>query len=163
MTGTVALHYDPWAAQTGQRPAGRNPLALYRYAVWYKANPRDADYLRALVAGRHPDAEWVEVGPEADWEARVAAADRVLLLYPDAIGLGFSRIEARLAGAVRPGCAIDVLNGRQREFHWDSAAKGALRRRRFLEWTMLPELLFLPAFLVATPILWTIDLLRGRR
>jgi hypothetical protein len=37
-----------------------------------------------------------------------------------------------------------------------------LRLRRVLEWTMLPEMAVLPVFIVATPLLWAFDAMRGR-
>ena len=58
--------------------------------------------------------------------------------------------------------AVEVLHGRRREYRLNSATRLGLRLRRLLEWTMLPELLFVPVFIVVTPLLWTIDAVRGR-
>jgi hypothetical protein len=158
----VALYHNPWPQAGMERPQGRSLGALYRYAVWYKANPRSAEYMRALLAERLPEALWVSTGTDADWRQRIAAADQVVLLYPDAIGLGFSAVERALMGSKRPWAGVSVLNGRRRKFLLNGATRRALRLRRALEWTMLPELLFLPVFVAVTPVLWTLDRIRGR-
>jgi hypothetical protein len=158
----VALFYSPWPAEGLERPARSKPLAQYRYAVWYKANPRSAAYLRALQQERHPDAEWVDTGADLDWISRVSRADSVILLYPDSIGLGFGHLERAVFAHKPDWAAVEVLNGRRREYRLNSATRLGLRLRRVLEWTMLPELLFVPVFIVVTPLLWTIDAVRGR-
>ena len=47
-TSVIALYYSPWLADGLKRPSKSKPLAEYRYAVWYKANPRDAVRLEPL-------------------------------------------------------------------------------------------------------------------
>ncbi|MBU1666565.1 MAG: glycine/betaine ABC transporter permease [Gammaproteobacteria bacterium] len=160
----VALHHSPWPASTMARPslASKSLSALYRYAVWYKSNPRSAEYMRALAAEFHPEAEWVSTRDQADWQARIAEADDIVLVYPDAIGLGFANVEAAVKAGKRTWAGVRVLNGRRRRFLLDGATRRGLLFRRFLEWTMLPELLFLPLFVAVTPVLWAIDLMRGR-
>jgi hypothetical protein len=162
MTGrTVALFHSPWPRQGLDRPARDRLFELYRYAVWYKANPRSADYMRALQRERLPDAEWVDAAEHADWIERLGEADTIVLLYPDAIGLGFGAIERSILRRYR-NAAVEVLNGRRRAFVLTGAARVRLRVRRLLEWSMLPELMVLPVFVVVTPLLWTIDAVRGR-
>jgi hypothetical protein len=158
----VALFYMPWAAAGPERPKGINPIDLYRYAVWYKANPRNVDYMRTLLAEHFPDATWVNTVEHADWADRISAADTVVLLYPDAIGLGFSSVERVVMAHKRAWAGVEVLNGRRRRFRLNGATRTGLRLRRLLEWTMLPELIFLPVFIVATSLLWVADLVRGR-
>lgn len=156
----VAVHHDPWPTEQA-RPKTRSPAALYHYAVWYKANPRPAGYLRALLDEHYPDAEWVETA-KPGWTQRLAEADRIVLLYPDAIGLGFSAVERAVQAHKKTWSAITVLNGRRRTFLLNGVTRRALRLRRLLEWTMLPELAFLPVFVVLTTLLWAVDLARGR-
>jgi hypothetical protein len=158
----VAVYHNPWPQCGLERPPGRSPAALYRFAVWYKANPRSEDYMRALLAERLPEAAWVSIEQDADWPERVAVADQVVLLYPDAIGLGFGAVERTLMARKRPWAGVVALNGRHRKFLLNGATRRALMLRRLLEWTMLPELLFLPMFVVLTPLLWAVDLVRGR-
>jgi hypothetical protein len=163
MTGrTVAVFFSPWPADGLKRPPRSRPLAQYRYAVWYKANPRSADYMRALQQERFPEADVVEARAEKDWRGRIAQADTIVLLYPDAIGLGFGAIERSVLSHKAKSATVEILNGRRRQFRLTGRTLWALRLRRFLEWTMLPELVFIPVFIVVTPVLWTIDAVRGR-
>jgi hypothetical protein len=156
----IALHHNPWPENL-ERPRGLNPLRLYRYAVWYKANPRSADYLRALLAEQFPGVACVS-SDQADWRERIAAADEVVLLYPDAIGLSFASVEREIDACKKAWAGVTVLNGRRRRFRLNGGTLLGLRLRRALEWTMLPELLFLAVFVVITPLLWVFDLARGR-
>ena len=68
----------------------------------------------------------------------LAGADTVILVYPDALGLGFGGLETRL----RRGGAknIVVLTGRRRIFPLTSEAMRAFRWRRILARTRLVEL-----------------------
>jgi len=163
MTQTIGLFYSPWPAAGFERPPRSQPLEQYRYAVWYKSNPRDAAYMQALLRERYPDAAWVDARDGADWQAAVGCADRVVMLYPDAIGLGFGRLEREVAFRRRTAATVEALNGRRRRFRLNAATRLGLRLRRAVEWSMLGEFLFLPIFVVMTPILLAIDLVRGRR
>jgi hypothetical protein len=159
---TVALFYSPWPRDGLVRQSGLRPLRQYRYAVWYKANPRSVAYMRTLLQERSPDAEWVDVQEEPGWAGRVSDADAVVLLYPDSIGLGFAAIEHAVFTRKRREAIVDVLNGRRRSFHLDRATRMTLGLRRFLERTMLAEFLFVPVFVIVTPVLWAFDAMRGR-
>jgi hypothetical protein len=159
---SVALFHSPWPAAGLARPPSSKPLAQYRYAVWYKANPRTADYMRALQRERFADAEWVDTNEHPDWTNRISQADVILLLYPDSIGLGFAPIERAVRAHKLEWATVEVFNGRRRQFRLNGVTCLGLRMRRLLEWSMLPELLLLPAFIVATPLLWLFDALRGR-
>lgn len=156
----VAVHHNIWPPEL-IRPNTRNPAGLFRYAVWYKANPRSPDYLRALLEERFPGAEWIDTA-DPEWMRRLAQADRVVLLYPDAIGLGFSAVERAVQANKKTWAAVTVLNGRRRAFLLNGATRRGLRLRRLLEWTMLPELVFLPVFIALTPLLWAADRVKGR-
>jgi hypothetical protein len=159
---TVALFHSPWPAEGLERPAHSKPFAQFRYAVWYKANPRSAAYMRALQQDRFPEAEWVDTVTDLDWANRVSQVDMVVLLYPDAIGLGFGHLEHTMFKHKPRWATVKVLNGRRRDFLLNSATRLGLRLRRLLEWTMLPEILFIPIFVILTSLLWTIDAVRGR-
>lgn len=163
MTQTIGLFYTPWPAEAFERPLRSRLFAEYRYAVWYKSNPRGADYMRALLRERYPDAPMFDVRTGADWQAAVAQAKRVVILFPDAIGLGFSPLEREVAARRCTFATIEVLNGRRRQFRLNGATRLGLRLRRAIEWSMLGEFLFLPVFLIATPVLLAIDAIRGRR
>jgi hypothetical protein len=118
--------------------------------------------MHAVLAEHCPDAELVSTSEDSSWSDRVAQADKVVLLYPDAIGLGFSAVERVVYKRKKVWAGVSVLNGRRRSFRLNAISRLSLRIRRSLEWTMLFELLFLPVFLVATPLMWVIDLARGR-
>jgi hypothetical protein len=144
----------------GRHLETRSPGALYRKALSAKANPRPLEYMRARFDERFAGGAVIDVDAEPAWRERAAAADTVVLLYPDAIGLGFGTVERSLPAASGPPI---VLNGRRREFPLDRGTRRSLRVRRVLEWTMAPELVATVAFLVVTPVLLVLDWIRGRR
>ncbi|MGB9115069.1 hypothetical protein [Bradyrhizobium sp.] len=139
----------------------RNPFGLWMKAVWYKANPRSSDYMKARFAECYPGSTFLNTGAGAISAAALAGSSKVVLLYPDSIGLGYSAIERAVARDA-PHAAVEVLNGRRRQFAFDRKARWALRFRRFLEWTMLIECLAGVTLLLATPFLLLFDFLRGK-
>lgn len=159
----VGVFHSPWDPEfyVYRRP-GRQPLAMYRWALWYKANPRSADYMRALFAERYPDGVFVDVAQAPDWRAKLHGADTVVLLYPDAIGLGWYHIESAVRREKAAWAATRVLNGRRRDFLLNCTSRAGLGFRRLAEHSMLGELLALPLFLLLTPILLACDRARGR-
>lgn len=138
------------------------------------ANVRSVDYMRGLVdavtraaamrnrPGLVADAA-TPAGPadqtaverrdlramgEAEWRAAIAAGPHsaVVLVWPDALGLGSERLEGLLAGMTR----VYALNGRRRLFRLDAAMRAKLARRRFFAYTRVAELSFaLASFPVA--------------
>jgi hypothetical protein len=149
----VGVLYYPWGEDYGYPALPRKrPRRIYRRTLWWKSNPRSRDYMRALFRERYPDAELHE------GDSPPPPADNTVLLYPDAIGLGFAPRERELRG--RPG--LRALNGRRREFALDRPTLRALRVRRLLERTMLLEAVALPLFVALAAPLWLFDALRGR-
>lgn len=65
--------------------------------------------------------------------------DTVILLYPDAIGLGWGKIERRLAQL--NDVTILVINGRRRVFILDREMRCALTLRRLLDLSCLVEII----------------------
>lgn len=159
---SVALLHSPWPAGALARPPRNKPLDQYRYAVWYKANPRSSDYMRALQLEHFPDAELVDTSEHPDWINRLSRADLIVLLYPDSIGLRFGSVERAVLTHKSKCATVVAVNGRRRTFRLNGATRLGLRLRRLLEWSMLPELLLLPVFIVVTPLLWAFDAARGR-
>ena len=159
----VGLAHSPWAVDPLRLKASRRPLQMYRYAVWFKANPRDTAYMRQLFDERFPGAQFVDVDQYPNWRDPVTKADTVVLLYPDAIGLGFAPLERKIGQLRKRGAVVRVLNGRRRDFALDGATMLALRTRRMLERSMLAEILFVPVFLCLTPLLLLVDWAKGRR
>lgn len=159
---TIGILFDPWVSIRQTPTSFRNPLRLWKKAVWYRANPRSDAYMKSLFSQRYPDAKLVTLGDRAfpaDFDSRAA---KIVLLYPDAIGLGFASLERRIARAI-PNAAVEVLNGRKRQFVLDRRSRFDLVCRRFLEWTMLIEIASGLAILAVTPVLILVDAVRVRR
>jgi len=142
--------YDPWPARR------ERPVRRYRTMVEFKANPRDEAYMRALFAERYPDGR---LGGLED----VPEAERVVLLYPDATGLGWRPLEQALMRRAAPSAELRVLNGRRRDFVLDRGARTRLGLRRALETALVGEAAATVVFLVLAPVLLAWDLLRGRQ
>lgn len=158
----VGIFRDCWARIREAPTTWRHPFGLWQKAVWYKANPRSADYMRALLAERYPHAEFLNIGSDVIPPDALGDVSKVVLLYPDAIGLGFTPVEDDVARHVSHA-TVEVLNGRRRQFAFDGASRRALRFRRFLEWTMLVECFTGIVILLATPFLILVDFVRGKK
>ena len=155
----LGVFHNPWRTDYDPR---KSLAELYRRAVCLKANPRAEEYMRALFAERYPEGRFVTTGGD-DWRRELPAADTVVLLYPDASGINFSRVEDEVMRAKKTWATVRVLNGRRRDFVLSRATRRALRRRRFVERTMLGEALAVLIFAAATPFFVASDLIRGRR
>lgn len=165
MGNTVGLYCFAFSAgiEAAQAQA-LTPITAYRKVLWQKANPRSEQYMRDLFNERYPDGEFVMVEDGESAAQRLAGARQIVLLYPDAIGLGFGGIEkAALRAAARSGTRVRALNGRRHEFELDGRALRALRLRRVLERYMLGELAITIGFVIATPFLVCADFVRGKR
>jgi hypothetical protein len=146
---TVGILTYPLGGLSELRP--RSAHWAYRRALLNRTNPRSPEYMRELFAERYPGGT-IETEPPAE-------ADEVVLLYPDAVGLGFGSIERKLPR----GASVRVLNGRRRDFPLDRRTKAELRLRRALHRTMAGEVAFVLTLAVAAPALLAADFVRGRR
>ena len=138
---------------------GRERAGPWRRHLLANAAPRDAGYMEALFRGHFPDTPLMTLD---DRPARSSIGDAkiAVLLFPDAIGLDFGRIERLLdSWNVR----MVGLNGRGRFFPLDAHNRRRLCLRRLLERTRAPEFAFLLVAIIATPAFVLIDLARGRR
>jgi hypothetical protein len=156
----IGIFHDSWVRVRKLPASFRNPLSLWMKALRYRANPRSSAYMKALFAERYPGAKFLDAGTEAI-SAAAAGSSKVVLLYPDSIGLGFSAIERNVAHNA-PRAVVEVLNGRRRQFAFDGKSRWALRFRRVLEWTMLIECFTGVVLLLTTPFLLLFDFVRGR-
>jgi hypothetical protein len=118
--------------------------------------------MKALFDERWPGGDFVRIDGRGEWNGLLSGAGMVVLLYPDAIGLGFGEVENQVEKLKAEGTPVMVLNGRHREFVLDRPRRRRLRLRRFLERTMAGEFAALVPFVVATPLL-LLDRVRGRR
>jgi hypothetical protein len=127
----------------------------------YKRNPRDIQYMRALVTEfLGQDIHWVKakyLRPNI-----VKEADKIILLWPDGNGYGWFWVEFRVF-AWRRGSTVMVLNGRRRYFQLTLKLWLAYCLRRFLERFWIGEIVFSIIFLVVSPFLVAWDLLRGHK
>jgi hypothetical protein len=94
---------------------------------------------------------------------RIAAADEVVLLWPDAIGYGWRAIERRVFALRRAGGGVFALTGRRRHFELTPALLALFRARRLLERLWLGEALLAAGLLLSAPVLIAWDFARGKR
>lgn len=138
-------------------------IVKYRRALWFKANPRDESYMRRLFYESYPEGKFINVDNDLAWANQLKAADVVVLLYPDAIGHGYSRIEKIAEDSCLRWATLRVLNGRKRDFVLSMSTKLGLKVRRGLEQSMLLEFTILLPFIAMTLLLLVFDLIRGQR
>jgi hypothetical protein len=136
--------------------------AIWRRHIVANAAVRDREYMAALFQSRFPSGNLHIVENDHVPTEVLAAADTVVLLFPDAIGVDWQPIE-RQVHPCSTGKRLLMLNGRRRLLRLDSETRQRLARRRFLETWRLPEFAFLSIFVIVTPILAFLDLIRGRR
>lgn len=157
----TAVWHNPWNAEEVKQKFSLSQFrSLYKKALWLRANPRNEEYMRALVSERFPDAEFRSYENGMNIENRDGTGE-VILLYPDSIGQGFKEIEDRMLRDF-PG-KVRVLNGRRRLFPLTPRTLKRLRFKRFVERTMLGELCFLIAFVILSSFFVAVDFLKGRR
>lgn len=160
----VGLFSYPWnKVFTVPRNTGLGLMGMYRWAVWFKANPRSEEYMRALFAERFPQGEFINVNADHEWQSKACKADTMILLYPDAIGLGFHDLERNAQRVKKTWTEVRALTGRRREFLLNRATFKALRFRRFIEMGMVGEMAAIPLFVLFSPLLLVVDWARGRR
>jgi hypothetical protein len=167
MKMVLGIYYSPWEQLLERhRMRGRRVLSTYLGAVHFKANPRTLDYMKQEFFSRWPDGTLriieEKFPPDSALTDLVTTADTIVLLYPDATGLGFGVLERQIFKRKRPAAAVRVVNGRKREFLLNAAVLRMLRLRRFMEATMLGEVIATTIFLIATPALLIIDLVRRK-
>ena len=125
-----------------------------------RRNPRTLEYMTALAA-KDARLHSVASADELDREA-IASASRIVMLWRDGNGCGWSPIEKLIARQSRPDARISVINGRRRQFSWTPEMRRYFVRRRFLEKSFLGEILIASAMVLATPWLVVSDAVRGR-
>jgi hypothetical protein len=104
-----------------------------------------------LLRVKFPDAEFIN-------EDKRFQIGKCILLYPDAIGLGWGRFEKRY---MQKYSEIKVLNGRGRSFDLTYKVRSKFLFLRLLEVTFLPEIIFAPVLLLLGTVLATKDKIVG--
>lgn len=139
-------------------------LNLVNRRLQYRQNRRSWDYMRDLAASQFANFHTSQVKRpgelgQVDW----GAVKEVVLLWRDGNGLGWARLERLVMAAAKPGTAVKVLNGRRRLFALTPEVRRSYLWRRAIEKSLLPDMALLAAFVVGTPALLVVDLLRGKR
>jgi len=161
----LGVFYDPpsypWLGSLGI--AGGLVSRLNGYLNAQRA-PRSLDYMRSAMAAIWPEYQDVQVlAAPADLTAlNLNSTHNLVLLWPDANGMGWAAMERQVRRCAPPECKVVILNGRKRTFDFGSAIHQKLRRRRVFEKSLLMNVLFGVLFLVSAPFLWIYDLARGK-
>ena len=119
--------------------------------------------MKSTFHSKWPKGRFVNIDEDAAWHERVDGAEVIVLLYPDAIGIGFYKIERQIFSIRSKGIAVWALNGRRRYFPLTPSNRMRLLLRRVLEKSLLPELLIAIVFSLVTPFFLLFDWSRGRR
>ncbi|MBN2010091.1 hypothetical protein JW960_12170 [candidate division KSB1 bacterium] len=157
--GIFSYHWNPdWIiGKTRIQSRWTQPWSLYKQVLWYKARPRREAYMQELFETYYPDGIFINIDNEPDWQHHIVSASTIVLLYPDATGLGFMSVERTIWKQKRMWANIKVMNGRRRQFVINWSVYIQLLIRRILERTMLIELCATIPFVLITPILLLID------
>jgi hypothetical protein len=160
-TGRTFPVLEEWASRHKPSFFARKILAVASY-LEYQRNPRSRSYMETLVACVFPkeQSKIVEVsgqGIPVDWQR----IDRIVLLWPDGNGTGWSAIEREVFRKKQATAKVLVLNGRRRLFQLERGRWRAIQCRRVLEKTLLLEMTLFCVFLVTGSALALWDSLRG--
>ena len=129
----------------------------------YKQARRSAEYMRALAV-EHAGADVVFVdAADVMSSGRLDGAGRIFLLWDDAIGAGWGLGDLKVLMNAPSSATVTVLNGRRRSFALTPRSLAGAWARRFLEASFLGELVFTIAFVIVSPFIVGLDLVRGRR
>lgn len=129
------------------------PGKLWR-VVCNRANPRTEEQMRAFFKEKFPDG----IFNSGDIPTSMQSEDRLVLVYPDSIGLGYGSAELGVVFARH----VEFINGRRRHVHLTLGHWVLLLFKRFLSITFLPEIIFIPFILVYALICSILDGAKGR-
>jgi hypothetical protein len=94
--------------------------------------------------------------------SHVSSFEQIVLLWPDANGMGWFDIERRVFNGRKPGSRVYVLNGRRRFFELPRKQWRLFRFKRFMEKTFLLEFVVLFLFLLTAPVMALWDSVSAR-
>lgn len=120
----------------------------------YRGSLRPLSYMKELIHSRiekidSSDMTEMSIISQVD----VSKFKQIILLWPDANGMGWFNIERQAFKRKHSNTPIYVLNGRRRLFELSRRQWRVFRLKRFLEKTFLLEFGVLLLFLVTAPIL----------
>ncbi len=149
------------------------------------ANPRSAEYQLAIadaivargvfsevtivadnrlangeIAPQTPEGRAVtQCRLDSGYFERQAKFDTIVLVYPDALGLTWTKLERAASGNATN---LVIANGRRQVFSWNQRMARSLALRRFLSNTRLVELMWGVAIIPISALLAVFDFARGR-
>jgi hypothetical protein len=161
--GAAYPRLEAWARRGGSAP--RKLVLKIANFVRNQRNPRNLSYMVALAQERFAgplEIVSIPAGPSIPAVAWSEARE-VVLLWPDPTGIGWRKIEAECRRRVPRQTTVWVLNGRRRQFPFDSPIFRKMRRRRWMETSLVFQTAFALAAFTGAPLLWLADLLRGKK
>lgn len=156
---TIAIYSCPMAET---KPSSkRRVLRVLQKALDYKRNPRSFAYMSTL-AGNVGHGNWSVIHDTSLTDQQISEATQIVLLWPDANGLGWGKLTRRVYRAKRSGARVSVLNGRHRYFELNLPFRLRFALRRTIQRAWLGEMaLMLAGVAVGLPLaIW--DKLHGR-
>lgn len=124
---------------------------------WSSLRKGHSQAISQVWVSQRPDFHSLE--PELADRLKREHYDAIVMLYPDAIGLGWFPLERVLRRFGVP--MMIVADGRRRVFLWSPAVRFKLYLRRILEKYWIFEILFSLSFVFSTPLLLLYDALAG--
>jgi hypothetical protein len=163
--GKVYPSLERWSRQRPHSVLGRTILKLSNH-VRIGQSTRSREYMKTLAQSLFPEFQAsakLTVGedgflPQIDWQR----TSEVVLLWPDANGMGWRHIENQVFRNAPSGTRITAVNGRRRRLALTRSRLAGLRWKRGLEKTLAFELAFTVAFVLITPVLILSDFARRR-
>ena len=159
---TVAIMAFPDEGANSRPVPGEGLVSKLDRIARYKRNARSREYMRHVAASLLPHAEVVEVDGSVT-PATFAAAAHIVLLWPDAIGYGWTALERQVLRFKRDDAPVYALTGRRRVFRLTRGTWWGLRLRRLAERLWLGEAVMAAGLLVSAPFLVMWDFARGHR
>ena len=168
---TLAIYHEgvpyPALQAWAEKGSGRLRTSVRRLAGWLRnqRNPRSGVYMERLARERFPQLDKLVCAgpdgrlPEISW----AEVQQIILLWPDANGIGWKPIESQCLRNRRVGARIWILNGRRRQVELNGKVYRKLKLRRKLEVSLLLNIVTSAVVIPLASVLWLADLLRGKR
>src|SRR5579872_4056435 len=163
-SGSVFIFHEGRVYPVLEGWAQRNPRSILASVILKLANHvqngrtvRGRQFMESVAREAFPQFQpdrMLTVGeaallPQTDWRA----VSEIVLIWPDANGMGWAPIERQIFRNAAPGARVLVVNGRRRRIELTRNSWRSMRWRRFLEKSLVVELAFTVAFLFITPAL----------
>lgn len=163
--GKVYPSLERWSRKRPNSAIARIILKLANH-VQFGRTVRSKEYMEDLAHELFPEFQagaMLTVGedgvlPQTGWRG----ASQVVLLWPDANGMGWGAIERDVFGRVPAGVRIIAVNGRRRRLTLSRRLLAGLSWKRFLEKSLAVEMAFTVAFIFITPAFMLCDFVRRR-